>query len=104
MDVKIHRKSRKSEAFFIIPQQSVAIWQVRGHQWIQRLEYVYLPAKQRSNYSWRYLISGFKNTWKITEIGGVFYYTSTTLGDMANPRSPVDSASRIGLFTCEMAF
>src|SRR5438046_7271600 len=38
MDVKIHRKSRKSEAFFIIPQQAVVIWQIRGDHWIQHVK------------------------------------------------------------------
>src|SRR5947207_2335110 len=38
MDIKIHRKSWKSEVFFIIPQQSAAIWQVRGDHWIQHVK------------------------------------------------------------------
>ena len=54
------------------------------------------PRERRSNRSWRSLVSGFKNTSKIAEIGGVFYYTPTTRSDMANPRAAVASARRIG--------
>jgi len=36
---------------------------------------------------------------KIAKIGGVFHYTSTVSGDMANWRPPLDSARQIGLFT-----
>ena len=44
------------------------------------------------------MVNGFRNTLKMAEIGGVFYYTSTTSGYMANWRSSFDSAYQIGLY------
>src|SRR5436189_5476676 len=52
-----------------------------------------------SNCSWRCLVSGFKNTLKIAEIEGVFYYISTMSGDMADWRPAFDSPRQIGLST-----
>src|SRR6266496_2926236 len=50
-----------------------------------------------SNCSWRCLVSGFKNTLKIAEIEGVFYYISTMSGDIADWRPAFDSLHQIGL-------
>ena len=80
-----------------MPQQPAAIWQIGGHHSIQLVEQVYSPAKQRSNRSWWYLLTGFKNTSKIAEIRGVFHYTSTTSGDMTKWITPLDSEHGIGL-------
>jgi len=45
------------------------------------------------------LVSGFKNTLKIVEIGGVFYYISIMSGDIVNWRPGLDSSHQIRLST-----